>query len=145
MHVFISKINFLMKGDYCFVIPCYNEEQNLNLLITELQKVKSFDQDINFILVDNGSVDNTRELIYEKIVDSDFISFCEIDNNQGMGFGIISGLNKAIADNYKFIGWTHADLQIPFDSILKIKSIMEENIEKYENIYIRGKEKIETL
>ena len=50
-----------MKGDYCFVIPCYNEEQNLNLLITELQKVKSFDQDINFILVDNGSLDNTRE------------------------------------------------------------------------------------
>ena len=141
MHVFTSKINFLMKGDYCFVIHCYNEEQNLNLLITELQKVKSFDQDINFILVDNGSLDNTRELIYEKIVDVDFISICEIDNNQGMGFGIISGLNKAIADNYKFIGWTHADLQIPFDSILKIKSIMEENIEKYENIYIRGKRK----
>ena len=83
MHVFTSKINFLMKGDYCFVVPCYNEEQNLNLLITELQKVKSFDQNINFILVDNGSVDNTRELIYEKIVDLDFISIYSHANSQG--------------------------------------------------------------
>ena len=141
MLVFTSKINFLMKGDYCFVIPCYNEEKNLNLLIAELENINSVDKDINFVLVDNGSFDNTRQLLNEKILGLDFISLCEIDNNQGMGFGIISGLNKAIDDKYEFIGWTHADLQIPFESLLEIKSIMQENINKYENLYIRGKRK----
>lgn len=141
MLVFTLKINFLMKGDYCFVIPCYNEEKNLTLLINELKKVYSVDKDINFILVDNGSIDNTRQLLIEKIEGLNFISLCEIDNNQGMGFGIINGLNKAINDDYKFIGWTHADLQIPFESLLEIKSIMQENIDKYNYLYIRGKRK----
>ena len=56
-----------MKGDYCFVIPCYNEEKNLNLLINELKKVNSIDKDINFILVDNGSVDNTRKFLNKEV------------------------------------------------------------------------------
>ena len=42
-----------MKGKYCFVIPCYNEEKNLNLLIAELKKVYSFDKDINFAHLKN--------------------------------------------------------------------------------------------
>lgn len=130
-----------MKGDYCFVIPCYNEEKNLNLLISELKKIYSIDTDINFILVDNGSIDNTRQLLNKKTTGLDFISLCEIDNNQGMGYGIKEGLNKAIDDNYEFIGWTHADMQIPFESLLEIKSIMEENINKYNNLYLRGKRK----
>ena len=141
MHAFTSKTNFLMKGNYCFVIPCYNEEKNLNLLIAELKKVYSFDKDINFVLVDNGSSDNTRQLLNKKIDGLDFISLCEVDDNQGMGFGIINGLNKAIDDGYEFIGWTHADLQIPFESLLEIKKIMQDNIHKYNNLYIRGKRK----
>tara|TARA_B100001989_G_scaffold252401_1_gene234295 strand:- start:3274 stop:3987 length:714 start_codon:yes stop_codon:yes gene_type:complete len=130
-----------MKGDYCFVIPCYNEEKNLNLLINELKKVNSIDKDINFILVDNGSVDNTRKFLNKEVKGLDFISLCEIDINQGMGYGIKEGLNKAIENDYKFVGWTHADLQIPFESILRIKKIMNENIDNYENIYIRGNRK----
>ena len=58
-----------------------------------------------------------RKFLNKEVKGLDFISLCEIDINQGMGYGIKEGLNKAIENDYKFVGWTHADLQIPFESI----------------------------
>ena len=134
-----------MKGKYCFVIPCYNEEKNLNLLIAELKKVYSFDKDINFVLVDNGSSDNTRQLLTKKIEGLDFISLYEVDNNQGMGFGILNGLNKAIDVGYEFVGWTHADLQIPSESLLEIKKLCRIIFINIITYILGEKEKIENL
>ena len=42
------------------VIPCYNECDSLPELIRQLKKVSL---DFNFILVDNGSTDNTENIL----------------------------------------------------------------------------------
>ena len=42
------------------IIPCFNEYESLSLLIKELEKV---DSGIEFLIVDNGSKDNTKNYL----------------------------------------------------------------------------------
>lgn len=92
---------------YSIVIPCYNEYENLDNLIETLN---NFDKQYNveFILVENGSKDDSRKKlekidgIYEKI------KVVYVNTNQGYGYGIKQGLKKA---NGEYVGWIHADMQ----------------------------------
>ena len=56
--------NFLMNNKTAFVIPCYNEQENIEDLIASCKEIiiKS-NSDIEFILVNNGSKDSTASLI----------------------------------------------------------------------------------
>ena len=45
---------------YSIIIPCYNEEDNIEKLINLLSS-KSNLYDIEWIIVENGSKDNTRD------------------------------------------------------------------------------------
>ena len=47
---------------YSIIIPCYNEEDNIEKLINLLSS-KSNLYDIEWIIVENGSKDNTRTLL----------------------------------------------------------------------------------
>ena len=42
------------------VIPCYNEAKSLKELFKQLEAVGN---SINFIVLDNGSIDNTQEIL----------------------------------------------------------------------------------
>lgn len=96
------------------VIPCYNEAQNLPALIARC-RVLTQDPDIEVVLVDNGSKDETPAILAKEL---DGISGCRsvrVDVNQGYGFGILSGLRAATGD---VLAWTHADQQTdPADAI----------------------------
>jgi len=113
------------------VIPCYNEGQNIPILIGKLNKVFNYDQH-EVILVDNGSSDNTSELIEKLIKEINFIKYLRIKKNIGYGNGILEGLKIAKGD---FIGWTHADLQTdPKDSLKAIEMIND----KKEKVFFKG-------
>ena len=47
------------------VIPCYNEQENLEKLFSKLQLlIKTYsDEDIELVLVDNGSTDNSNKIM----------------------------------------------------------------------------------
>tara|TARA_B100000795_G_scaffold207043_1_gene160493 strand:+ start:411 stop:611 length:201 start_codon:yes stop_codon:yes gene_type:complete len=51
--------------DLSIIFPCYNEEKNLVLLIKKIiaTKKKNYKTKIEFILVNNGSTDNTALLL----------------------------------------------------------------------------------
>lgn len=55
----------LKKKKISFAIPCFNEELNVVNTFNALQKVRNENRkyDFEFIFADNGSIDNTRELI----------------------------------------------------------------------------------
>lgn len=59
-----------MKISVC--IPCFNEEDNVGLLYIEIKKIIDGDKtyDYEFIFIDNGSEDRTREEI-EKLIKKD--------------------------------------------------------------------------
>lgn len=46
------------------IIPCYNEEKNISLIVNRFDKIAA-QCDIELILVDNGSKDTTSEMIDE--------------------------------------------------------------------------------
>lgn len=92
---------------YSIVIPCYNEEKNILELVKRFSHIQR-GYNIELVLVDNGSSDETRKEIDLWAAQYNFITPCYVDVNQGYGYGILSGLAKASGE---CLGWMHADLQ----------------------------------
>ena len=91
------------------VIPCYNEEKNVEPLFKKIEELLNLDKDLEIIIVENGSTDNTKNNIFNShLVHKEKIKVHKIDENIGYGHGIMSGVK--VADG-EFIGWCHADLQ----------------------------------
>lgn len=113
------------------VIPCFNEEKNISLLIDKIYENFS-GQNFYFLLVNNGSTDDTESKIKSKLKKKDYlIGLYSIKKNIGYGHGIYQGLLKI--KDCKYIGWTHADLQTDVSDILKFKEFLTSD-----NIYLKG-------
>ena len=96
-------------ADLSIVIPCYNEDKNITPLFEKIENLLVKDPNIEIIIVDNGSTDNTNSNILASSLNiNKKIKFCEIKKNIGYGHGIMSGVKIASGN---FIGWCHADLQ----------------------------------
>ena len=92
-----------MKLD--IVVPCYNEEKNIEKFFTEISYVLK-DIDINIIFVNDGSSDNTLNEI-KKLQNVSYISF---SRNFGKEAAIYAGLSKTTAD---YVILMDVDLQDP--------------------------------
>lgn len=113
------------------IIPCYNEAANLPLLLDRCSSLGDA-ANIEVILVDNGSTDNSPEVLQRLLPIYPHCRSVRVPVNQGYGFGILSGLNAAQGD---LLAWTHADMQTdPRDVIQGL------DLFKYhgDNIYVKG-------
>ena len=72
------------------IIPVFNEE---NTIVELLGKLKSLDIEKEIIIIDDGSTDSTREILF-KIKDDD-IKIIFNEENRGKGSAIISGIKLA--------------------------------------------------
>jgi len=100
---------------FSLVIPCYNEAANLPLLLERCKEVAR-QSDIEVILVDNGSTDNSPAVLSELLPRYPGCRSVRVEKNQGYGFGILSGLRSAKGE---ILGWTHADMQTdPQDTLV---------------------------
>ena len=97
------------------IIPCYNESENLIAIINKCQSITHYNNDLNieFVLVDNGSTDNSLEILTEKKYSN--IKIVHVKKNIGYGNGIIQGLK--VASN-SILSWTHADLQTDISDVI---------------------------
>jgi len=105
------------------IIPCFNEEKNLPLLVDRCH-ILCKTCDIEVILVDNGSTDNTSQVLSELLVEGSLCRSIRIDKNQGYGYGILEGLKCARGD---ILAWTHADLQTDPLDVISGQKIFELN------------------
>lgn len=110
------------------IVPCYNEEAALPLFYEELQKnLKDFDKNVSFeiLFVNDGSKDNTLNVIKDLAKKDEQIKYISFSRNFGKESAIYAGLENA-SGNYVTI--MDADLQDP-PSLLKemYKSVTEEN------------------
>ena len=85
------------------VIPCFNEADNLPTLIRKCEKAFE-NEDVEVILVNNGSNDNSERIMREQIRLKEKIKFLTLEKNNGYGEGILSGLKQS---NSKFINRTN--------------------------------------
>ncbi len=113
------------------IIPCFNEADNLPYLF---KKIKKFLKNNKYevILVNNGSQDNTLELIEKFQKQYINLRYVSLKKNKGYGNGIIKGLEAA---NGEFLSWTHADMQTDPNDIVFAEKYF--NLKK-NKIFIKG-------
>lgn len=92
---------------FSLIIPCYNEAANLPLLLERCRRV-ALQPGTEVVLVDNGSTDNSPQVLAELLPQYPGCRSVRVDVNQGYGYGILSGLRAAQGE---ILGWTHADMQ----------------------------------
>ena len=113
------------------VIPCYNEALNIPLLLERCDGVAKPEQ-IEVILVDNGSTDNSPQVLTDLLPQYQGCRSIRVAVNQGYGFGILSGLRAAQGE---ILAWTHADMQTDPQDVLRGLAIFEQHSP---NIFVKG-------
>jgi glycosyltransferase involved in cell wall biosynthesis len=120
------------------VVPCYNEQEvlpetiySLQQLITELVQEGLVSHHSKILLVDDGSKDQTWNLIYKEGLKNQFVSGLKLSRNVGHQNAVLAGLftAKEISDCVISID---ADLQ---DDIQVIREFMKKFHEGYEIVY----------
>jgi glycosyltransferase involved in cell wall biosynthesis len=120
--------------DLSIVVPCYNEEKNIPLIVQRFEEFFPKDLDIELILVDNGSTDNSNKVIADFAEQYSYIKTIRIEKNIGYGFGVHSGL-KVARGNY--VCWTHADMQTDiYDTIKAYNLIIQQKDPK--SCFVKG-------
>lgn len=121
---------------FSIIIPCYNEAENIPLILQKFADCMN-GEDMEVVLVNNGSTDKTSVVLEELLPKYRFVRTVLVPENQGYGYGILQGLKSTRAD---FIGWTHADMQTDPCDVLKAYQILESENWK-SNLFIKGKRK----
>lgn len=91
------------------VLPCYNEADNLPLLLEGYRQVWP-DMPAELILVDNGSTDHTADVLERELSRPEYVfaRVVGVTQNRGYGHGIYTGLQAAQGEVLSF---SHADMQ----------------------------------
>ena len=89
--------------DRLVVIPCYNEAQNLTRLLPKLESVKP---SAEIVFVNDGSTDNTRE-----ILEKEGHAVLTHEKNRGYSAAIRTGLSHALEKNYRYVCFMDSDGQ----------------------------------
>ncbi len=82
-----------MKAD--IGVMCYNESKSIPAIVQALAEVrKSLPAvDLRVLLINNGSIDSTEQLIAEIEKQNEFVHHFTIPVNQGYGYGVRTGLD----------------------------------------------------
>jgi len=115
------------------LIPAYNEEEVLTPLYERLVKLagETSHYDFEFLFVNDGSRDNTLEIIKKYGASDDRIAYVNLSRNFGKEIAMIAGLDHVSGDATVIID---ADLQDPPELIPKMISFWEEG---YDDVYAR--------
>ena len=131
--VSFNRIN-LNTPKLSIVIPCYNEAGNIPALVQKLGTIQG--GEIEIILVDNGSTDDTAAVLSKELDNNKpLIKSFQIKQNIGYGHGIMTGVKEATGD---VIAWTHADLQTDPTDVINAYSSFTEN-QGNEKCILKGK------
>ena len=117
------------------IIPCYNESKSLPMLISRCKEVANKDSNIEIVIVDNGSNDDTSSVLDDLTSGLTFITRVEIEVNQGYGHGILAGLAAARGE---ILSWTHADMQTDLGDALKGLDFFNSESNS-EELFVKGK------
>lgn len=113
------------------IIPIYNEEETLHNLfykIDGLHKILKDDYNVKFILINDGSTDDSKKLMIDKYGESTFVDILSHEKNLGYGASLKTGFKKALSEGYHYIVTIDADTN--YDQFLIPHFIYEFNPEK---------------
>jgi dolichol-phosphate mannosyltransferase len=118
-----------------FVIPVYNEAVNIYTLYKELKtSLATVPYSCEFIFVDDGSTDNSLELIKGLSETDPAVFYIELSRNFGHQYALKAGLDLSRGD---CVISMDCDLQHPPEVVIKL---IEKWQEGYDVVYTRRKE-----
>jgi len=105
------------------VIPVYNEEANLDALMKRLlPAMKGIQQKFEIVLIDDGSRDNSLNMLKEYAKEP-FVKVVELTRNYGQHAAIMAGFSVSTGD---IVVTMDADLQNPPEEIPNLVRVMED-------------------
>ena len=109
------------------IIPCYNEEENVNAFYDEFMKNKAFLEEkkleAELIYVDDGSKDKTVEAVKELAAKDSCVHLISFSRNFGKEAAIYAGFQKSKGD---YVVMMDADLQDPPSLLPEMFAYIEE-------------------
>jgi glycosyltransferase involved in cell wall biosynthesis len=122
---FLTEVIFTKSID--LIVPCFNEQEVLNAFYTETQKVIATikNYSFNYIFIDDGSSDNTLNLLKNLAFTDKRVKYISFSKNFGKEAAMYAGLKNSTGDLVVIID---ADLQHP-------PSLIPTMLEQIENGY----------
>ena len=93
-----------MNPHISIIMPAYNEANKIKNTLENIYSIEEIDE---IIVVDDGSSDNTSEIVSS--IESKKIKIFKLEKNKGKGYALNYGLNIAM-ENADIIGFLDADL-----------------------------------
>ena len=124
-----------MKKTITLLIPAYNEEEVLPTLFERLGAFAATVKNYNFefLFVNDGSRDQTLEIIKAQAVKDKRVSYVNLSRNFGKEIAMIAGIDHVNSDAMVILD---ADLQDPPELITEMIGYWEEG---YDDVYARRK------
>lgn len=98
-----------IKPKVVAVIPVYNEESFIKNTIENIKKIDLIDE---IIVVDDGSTDNTKEIVSKLDV-----TYIRLDKNRGKGYAISTAIKNT---NFEYLALLDGDLGRTSDEAVKL-------------------------
>ena len=117
------------------IVPCYNEEQAIPFFYEEINKVSiSLKYDFEFIFVNDGSKDQTIEIIKKYAKSDKRVKFINFSRNFGKEAAMLAGLKLSSGD---YVAIMDADLQDPPSLLPALISILTDKSTDYDCVGTR--------
>lgn len=121
------------------IIPCYNEEENIPFLYERLHRVAhNLGHTCEFIFVDDGSIDNSLQILEQLAKTDRRIKVIALSRNFGSHAACLAGLSRASGDACTFLS---ADLQDPPELIETLTKEWDRGYDVVIGVREQGKER----
>ncbi|WP_282605679.1 glycosyltransferase [Pelagibius sp. Alg239-R121] len=111
------------------VIPCYNESETLPYLEKTLARFAAQGDglfDLHYVLVDDGSSDDTWKLLQEYFGDRERFRLVRHEVNKGIAAALVTGFGQVRTE---FLAALDADCTFSPDQLFEMMSMMEEDVD----------------
>lgn len=135
------------------ILPVYNESECINKTFDSVLEYSKSHPFYQFIFVNDGSTDNTQNILEKKIYETDInyhISLISYEQNQGKGYAIKKGVESSSGDYICFIdsdlaySLSHLDFLVDqlnsFDVVIGCRNIIPYNFKRVKLLrFLAGK------